>query len=105
MGHQSEEDSVLIIVEGHPFAAAVGVGRASIRRPISAIGYSILLRCTAAFLSNGVVLCGPNVRTTAHEAPRVHHAARRRGGRMATRRMGARARTQLSPRRRAWEPA
>src|SRR5262249_9864108 len=39
--------------------------------------------------SNGVVLCVvPNVRTTAHEAPRFHHAARRRGG-MATR--GARA--------------
>jgi len=25
----------------------------------------------------------PNVRTAAHEAPRVHHAARRRGGGMA----------------------
>jgi hypothetical protein len=29
MGHQSGEDSVLIIVEGHPFAAAVSVERVS----------------------------------------------------------------------------
>jgi len=58
MGHQSGEDSVLIIVEDHPFAAAVSVDRVSIRRnDPSAIRYSILLRCTAAFLSNGVVLC------------------------------------------------
>src|SRR5215831_17060734 len=81
MGHQSGEDSVLIIVEGHPFAAAVGVGRVSIRRSDPSLPSDIQFCCDAPqlFKATAWYCAAPNVRTTAHEAARVHHAARRRG--------------------------